>query len=337
MMDSLVLSIWLGLIGAGVALAAARGLIAWQRREGLGQPIREYGPDIHQHKKGTPTMGGLALLIAFGFLWLWSWHSGSLTPHTQLIFLAIFSFGLIGFLDDALKFWRRNSDGLAGRYKLLLQMTVSALFGWIAYHQGLFGEALKIPFASMSWDLSTGMAMGLVFIVFLGTVNAVNFNDGLDGLAMGTSLIALIALAVFSTFQKQTDLLSFLIISIGILLGLFWWNVHPAQIFLGDTGSFALGGLLAATAVAIRVELFLPLIAFVPMLEVFSDIVQVASFKWFKKRVFKVAPLHHHFERAKGVNYEFILPNAEWPEPLITARFWIIAALFAMIGLAAYR
>jgi phospho-N-acetylmuramoyl-pentapeptide-transferase len=196
---------------------------------------------------------------------------------------------------------------------------------------------LHIPFIEATWLPTSIIAWLLVTIVLVGTVNAVNFNDGLDGLCVGTIFIALSSLGVIAIFQQQFAILGLIIIIIGILLGFFWWNVFPAHIFLGDAGSFTLGGLLAAIAVALRAELFLPLIAFIPMLEVITVILQVTSFRLLKKRIFKVAPFHHHFERAKGVNYTFLLPNIEWPEPLITLRFWIVAALAALIGLASYR
>lgn len=327
----------LTIVSAVASFLLTRWLILWQRKEGLSQPIRDYGPDIHQHKKGTPSMGGLSLLLVLTLLGIGLAWAGRLTPLVLLVIVSSVGFGLIGLLDDALKFWKKHSDGLIGRYKLLWQAFVSGLVCWIAYGQGLFHLPLKLPFLSegVSWPLM--VCVGLAILVLMGTVTAVNFNDGLDGLASGTTLITLGALAAVSYLQGHHDLLDFLIIAMGIILGFFWWNVHPAHIFMGDTGSFTLGGLVGATAIATRTEFFLAWFAFIPMIEVISVMIQVPTYKLTRKRVFKVAPLHHHFERVKGINYEFYLPNIEWPEPLITFRFWIVAAFVALIGLLAYR
>ena len=332
--DSLV---WLTMACAVASFLLTRWLILWQRKGGLGQPIRDYGPDIHQHKRGTPTMGGLSILIVLMLLGIGLALVGRLTPLVLFVLVSSLGFGAIGLLDDALKFWKKTSDGLIGRYKLLLQGAVSALLCAIAYSQGLFQIPLKMPFLSegLSWPLV--VCIGLAVCVLIGTVTAVNFNDGLDGLASGTTLITVGAFAIVSYLQGHNDLVSFLIVAMAVILGFFWWNVYPAHIFMGDTGSFTLGGLVRATTLATRSEFFLPLLAFIPMIEVVSVMIQVPTYKLTKKRVFKVAPLHHHFELAKGVNYEFNLPNIEWPEPLITFRFWIVAAFVALIGLLAYR
>ncbi len=327
----------MGLFGALVSFVLTRSLIRWQRKEKIGQPIRDYGPNIHQHKQGTPTMGGLAIFATLGLIGIGLFLFGRLTPSVLLVLAAALGSGLVGLLDDTLKFRQKNSDGLAGRYKLLLLTVLALGCSWFAYTQGVFNRPLAIPFVGAPWLAPLWLAIALALFVLIGTVNAVNFNDGLDGLAVGTTLISLGVLAIIATAQGRLDLTGVLVIAIGIMLGFFWWNVFPAQIFLGDTGSFTLGGLLAATAIATRAEVFLPLIAFIPMIEVLSVIAQVTSFRILKKRLFKVAPLHHHFERAKGVNYTFYLPNVEWPEPLITLRFWIIAVLFALIGLAVYH
>lgn len=329
--------LWLALGGAILSSLLTRQLISYQRKEGLGQPIRDYGPDIHQHKKGTPTMGGLAILIALGIAWLVLLMLGQVTDLLNLIFVTAIGCGSIGLLDDALKFLKKNSDGLAGRHKLILLTGMGFFLFWLGRTQNLFSLPLLLPFVQNTWLPSTIITGLLVILVLVGTVNAVNFNDGLDGLCVGTTLIALIGLGCVAFLQHQMAILGFIFVSMSILLGFFWWNVYPAQIFLGDAGSFALGGLIAAIAISLRVELFLPLLAFIPMLEVITVIMQVASFRLLKKRIFKVAPFHHHFERAKGVNYTFMLPNIEWPEPLITLRFWIVAALMALVGVFAYR
>jgi phospho-N-acetylmuramoyl-pentapeptide-transferase len=327
----------MALLGAFISFVLTHSLIRWQRKEKIGQPIRDYGPDIHQHKQGTPTMGGLAIFATLGLIGIGLFLFGRLTASVLLVLAAALGSGLVGLLDDTLKFRKKNSDGLAGRYKLLLLTLLALGCSWFAYTQGIFNRPLAIPLVGAPWLAPLWLAITLALFVLIGTVNAVNFNDGLDGLAVGTTLISLSALAIIASGQGRMDLTGVLVIAIGIMLGFFWWNVFPAQIFLGDTGSFTLGGLVAATAIATRTEVFLPFIAFIPMIEVLSVMAQVMSFRILKKRLFKVAPLHHHFERAKGVSYTFYLPNVEWPESLITLRFWIIAALFALIGLAAYH
>jgi phospho-N-acetylmuramoyl-pentapeptide-transferase len=282
-------------------------------------------------------MGGLSILITLSMVWMGLFLFGRLTPSMSLIFSTAVACGLIGLLDDGLKFWKKNSAGLAGRYKLLLLLLVAGFICWMASDQGVFNAPLHVPFVATGWLLSLSSAITIASFVLIGTVNAVNFNDGLDGLAIGTVLVALVAFAIVSYHQSQTDVFGLIIMTGSVLLGFLWWNAYPAHVFLGDAGSFMLGGLLAAIAITLRAELFLPFIAFVPMVEVITVMIQVTSFKLLRKRVFKVAPVHHHFEHAKGVNYTFLLPNTEWPEPLITLRFWIVATVMALIGLVAYH
>jgi phospho-N-acetylmuramoyl-pentapeptide-transferase len=319
---SLVLTwLWLGLQG----------------RRKLGQPIRDYGPEIHTHKKGTPTAGGVSLLLAFFLSWAVLIVLQS-PPDAKALFVggAMLGFGLIGLLDDGLKIFQQHSQGLLGRHKLLLQCVVCSLLAWGAF---VFAPlpSVRIPFVGETVALSPWLFVGLVFLVFISTVNAFNETDGLDGLLAGVTLIALGAYGVIFWLQSELTLLRVVLLAAMALLGFLWWNAHPARIILGDTGSFALGGLIGALALVTGTALLLPLLALIPVLETLSVIIQVISFKLFKKRVFKVSPLHHHFERATGVDYEFLLPNREWPEVLITLRFWIISALGALLALLAYR
>nr|BAL53754.1 phospho-N-acetylmuramoyl-pentapeptide-transferase [uncultured Acetothermia bacterium]BAL59452.1 phospho-N-acetylmuramoyl-pentapeptide-transferase [Candidatus Acetothermum autotrophicum] len=309
-----------------------------QERKRFGQPIREYGPEIHIHKKGTPTAGGISLLVAFFGSWalLALYDRATLSAQALFVGAATLGFGLIGLLDDGLKILQRHAQGLPGRYKLLLQALVCTGLAWAALSVEIL-PSVRVPFSGAAFVLSPALGVGLIFLIFFSTVNAFNETDGLDGLLAGVTLLALGAYGVILSLQGEFALLQITLIATMAVLGFLWWNAHPAKIILGDTGSFALGGLVGALALVTGTALFLPLIALIPVIETLSVIVQVISFKLFKKRVFKVSPLHHHFERAKGVDYEFLLPNQEWPEVLITLRFWIVAVIGAVLGLLAYR
>lgn len=329
---------WLSLGAFSASLILTRLWLGLQERRNIGQPIRDYGPEIHTHKKGTPTAGGVSLLFVFCI----SWAALALLDHSALSSKALFvgaatlGFGLIGLLDDGLKISQRHAQGLPGRYKLLLQGTVCGFLAWAVLSLEML-PPLRVPFVGETLVLSPALAVGLIFLIFLSTVNAFNETDGLDGLLAGVTLIALGAYGVILYLQKEITLLQITALAAMALLGFLWWNAHPAKIILGDTGSFALGGLIGALALVTGTALLLPLIALIPVIETLSVIIQVLSFKLFKKRVFKVSPLHHHFEKARGIDYEFLLPNQEWPENLITLRFWIIALLGMIIGLLGYR
>lgn len=330
---------WLSVVGTFfISVIVTRLWLGFQVRRRFGQPIRDYGPEIHEHKKGTPTAGGISLLLAFFVSWaVIAWFDRAmLNPKALFVGAATIGFGLIGLLDDALKILQHHARGLPGRYKLLLQGILCGLLAWVAGVLEVL-PALRIPLIGTELALSPALGIGLIFLIFLSTVNAFNETDGLDGLLAGVTLIALGAYGGILYLQGQLALLQIITLAAMAVLGFLWWNAYPARIILGDTGSFALGGLVGALALVTGTALFLPLIAFIPVIETLSVIIQVISFKLFKKRVFKVSPLHHHFERAKGIDYEFLLPNQEWPEVLITLRFWIIAALGALLGLLAYR
>jgi len=328
---------WLSAGTFFVSLILTRLWLGLQERRNIGQPIRDYGPEIHTHKKGTPTAGGLSLILAFlASVGVTIALQGTLDTKVLCVVGAMLGFALIGLVDDGLKIFQRDSQGLAGRYKLLLQCAVCGVFTGIALSLQAV-PPVKVPFIDGAFVFSPLLTIGLIFLVFVSTVNAFNETDGLDGLLGGVTLIALGAYGVILYLQNELALLSVVLLAAMALLGFLWWNVHPAKIILGDTGSFALGGLVGALALVTGTALFLLLIAIIPLLETLSVIIQVISFKLFKKRVFKVSPLHHHFEKAKGVDYEFYLPNQEWPEVLITLRFWIIAALGALLALLAYR
>lgn len=326
----------IGLIGLTVTWFCAGCYETWMRRLHLGQYIRDYGPDIHQKKAGTPTMGGLIILMVFiPLALLWSALTHSLDAKLLFLLGSTLGFGLIGLLDDLLKFRKKESLGLKARHKLLLQLVVALPLAWAATSL-LGGNALVIPFTSMT--LQPGTALKVIFITFvlIAVVNALNLTDGLDGLATGTTLIMLLPFLVIFWLAQQQALSEYVVLFSLVLLGFLYFNLYPARLFLGDSGAFALGGFLVGLAVLSDTELLLPLIAFVPLVEALSVFAQVTSYHFWKRRIFKVAPLHHHFELARGIDYSFWLPNVEWPEPRITRRFWLVAVLAALLGLLAY-
>jgi phospho-N-acetylmuramoyl-pentapeptide-transferase len=317
-------------------------MIKWLKSmQGEGQPIRDDGPEGHIiAKKGTPTMGGLLILIAFGvasLLWV-PFESLYLWP---VLFIAL-SFGAIGFADDFLKLKHRSSNGLSGRMKLGLQL-ICAFIVTLVFIEAA-PDNLRYGLAIPSFkDLV--LPLGLFYVPFamlviMGASNAVNLTDGLDGLAIVPVMITAISFALIAYIVGNANFANYLQVHyvpgtgelsvlcgalIGAGLGFLWYNAPPASVFMGDTGSLALGGGLGAISVATRHELVLAIIGGLFVLETVSVIIQVVSFKLTGKRVFAMAPLHHHFEK-KG-----------WPESTIVIRFWIISVVLALIGLATLK
>ena len=309
-------------------------------KQGKGQPIREDGPKTHLAKRGTPTMGGLMILagITVGTLF-WA---NLRNPYVWIVFCVTIGYGAIGFYDDYLKVTRRTTSGFGGRFRLLLELLIAALAAYLIMVLGKPGlsDALTVPFFK-----TVVIQLGVFFIllgsfVIVGAGNAVNFTDGLDGLAIVPVIIAaasfgliayLIGNAKFATYLQLhyvagTGELAILCgAMIGAGLGFLWFNAPPAMIFMGDTGSLALGGMLGAIAVAVKHEIVLAIVGGLFVLETLSVIIQVVSFKLTGKRVFRMAPLHHHFEQ-KG-----------WSEPTVVVRFWIISVILALIGLATLK
>ncbi|MEM9600872.1 MAG: phospho-N-acetylmuramoyl-pentapeptide-transferase [Pseudomonadota bacterium] len=327
-----------------IAFILGPRMIDWLRlKQGKGQPIREDGPEGHIiAKAGTPTMGGLLILLSVvisTLLW------GNLkSPFLWTVFMVTAGFGLIGFYDDYLKVKRQSHKGFSGKVRLLLEFIITAFAVWILTgaipSEGGFNTGLAIPLLKDLW-----VNLGIFFIPFgclviVGSANAVNLTDGLDGLAIVPVMIACMALAfiaylvgnaIFSDYlgvpfvPGSAEVTIFLGAIIGASLGFLWYNAPPAMIFMGDTGSLALGGALGTTAVAIKHEIVLAIIGGLFVLEAVSVIVQVASYKLTGKRVFRMAPIHHHFEK-KG-----------WQEPTIVIRFWIIAIILALVGLSTLK
>jgi phospho-N-acetylmuramoyl-pentapeptide-transferase len=318
-------------------------LISWLRsKQGHGQPIREDGPASHiVTKKGTPTMGGLLILISLTVATLlWA----DLTNRYIWVVLGItIAFGAIGLWDDFLKVTKRNPKGVSGLVKLAFAVVIAGIGAWfVAQGSPLpLRYMLALPFLK-DVLVPLGWLGFLVFavLVIVGASNAVNLTDGLDGLAIGPVIMAsvvfgLIAYVVGNLLYtnylhvhhvpRSGELAVLMAAMVGASMGFLWFNAPPAMVFMGDTGSLSLGGALGGVAVVTKHEIVLAIVGGLFVLETVSVIVQVLSYKWTGKRVFRMAPLHHHFEQ-KG-----------WAEPTIVFRFWIIAAILSMVGLATLK
>jgi phospho-N-acetylmuramoyl-pentapeptide-transferase len=302
--------------------------IRWLRLNEFGQNIREDGPEGHKAKEGTPTMGGVLIWFAVivPFIIFSRFSVASIT-----VMIAALGNAAIGFADDWIKIVRKRSLGLAARYKLLLQLLLSLFIGFIALHFVGLDTRVDVPFTSWQLELSGIGFYALIFLTLAGFSNAVNLTDGLDGLAAGASAIVLVALAGIAFIIGRnasdpgiTDLMVVAGCAGGACLGFLWYNTFPADVFMGDTGSLGLGGAIAGIAVITRTEFVLLIIGGLFVIEAASVMLQVVSFKLFHRRVLLMAPLHHHFELKA------------WSETKIIVRFWIIAALFAGAGFAAY-
>lgn len=317
-------------------------IIRWLRsKQRDGQPIREDGPESHLlTKKGTPTMGGIMILLSVivsTLLW------ADITNHYVWIVLFVtVGFGLVGFGDDYLKLTKRNSKGLPGRLKLILQFIISAIAAlWIQHiAPAAMASHLAVPFFKDVLIYLDGFYFIFVMLVMVGASNAVNLTDGLDGLAIVPIMITagcfvlityLVGNVKFADYLQvhhvpgSGELAVFCAALIGAGLGFLWYNAPPAQVFMGDTGSLAFGGSLGVVSVIVKHELVLAIIGGLFVAEALSVILQVASFKLTGKRIFKMAPLHHHFEKLG------------WKEPTIVIRFWIVACILALIGLSTLK
>ena len=331
MLTSLIISFMIG-----------PSLIRWlKKKQGKGQPIREDGPASHLlTKQGTPTMGGVMILLSVTISTL-LWADLTNQYIWAVLFITI-GFGFIGFLDDYLKVSKRNSKGLSGKLKLLAQAIISLIVAlWVINCSDIQqATRLSVPFLK---DFFPDIGIAYIFfamLVMIGSSNAVNLTDGLDGLAIVPIMItagsfALIAYlvgnVVFANYlqihhvEGSGELTVFCAALIGAGLGFLWFNAPPAMIFMGDTGSLAFGGAIGAIALITKHELVLAIIGGLFVLEAVSVIVQVASFKLTGKRVFRMAPIHHHFEKLG------------WSEATVVIRFWIIASILALIGLSSLK
>ncbi len=324
-----------------ICFLIAPPMIRWLKaKQKRGQPIREDGPESHFEKAGTPTMGGLMILVSVTIsTLLWADLSSMLVWHAILVMVG---FGLIGFADDYLKLTKRNSKGLAGKLKILFQILIGGLATWgvISTLPEPMNTSVAIPFVKEFFVHLSWFFIPWALFVMIGASNAVNLTDGLDGLAIVPVAIVAACFGLISYLVGNTVFASYLNIPyvpgtgelailcgalVGGAMGFLWFNAPPAMIFMGDTGSLAMGGVLGAIAVMTKHELVLAVIGGLFVLETVSVIVQVASFKLTGRRVFAMAPLHHHFEK-KG-----------WSEPTIVIRFWIISVILALIGLATLK
>jgi phospho-N-acetylmuramoyl-pentapeptide-transferase len=296
--------------------------IDYLRLKEFGQQIREEGPAGHHGKAGTPTMGGLIvfLAIAVPFLILSEYRTASLAVLATAMAMAA-----LGFADDIIKLRRRRSLGVSGRTKLLVQLLVAiGLWIFVTEPVGL-NDALRLRVIDASVELGYAYPL-LIFLVLAGATNGVNLTDGLDGLAAGCAAIVLLAYTVMTFITPgQQDLALLSACLVGACVGFLWFNSFPASVFMGDTGSLGLGGAIAALAVVTKTELLLIVIGGIFVIEALSVAIQVFAFQRFRRRVFLMAPIHHHFELAG------------WSETKIILRFWIIAAICAAIGFTLYQ
>src|SRR5215216_4427855 len=292
------------------------------RRREFGQLIREEGPEGHHAKAGTPTMGGLLIFVSVTvpFLILGSYDVVSLA-----IWGTALASAALGFYDDYLKLTKRHSLGLPGRYKLLIQALIALALWYAAKEQVHLSDTLQVRVFDASIDLGYPYPV-LIFLVLAGASNGVNLTDGLDGLAAGCAAIVFLTFTAMTFITRgQEDLALLCACLVGACVGFLWFNSFPASVFMGDTGSLGLGGAIAALAVMTKTELLLLIIGGIFVIEALSVLIQVISFQRFRRRVFLMAPVHHHFELLA------------WSETKIILRFWIVAAIFSAIGFTLYQ
>lgn len=293
-------------------------LIPFLHKIKFGQSVRKEGPKSHMAKTGTPTMGGIVFVLVPILVMAILNYKAFLTPEMLIVVFAYLGYALIGFIDDFLIVVKKNNDGLKPSMKFLMQSVLAVIF-YFAYTQ-IAKTTIQTPVLHMTLELGF-LYFILIFFMFTCESNAVNLTDGLDGLCAGTSLIAIAPFVIFALLQKNNDLAMFLLAVSGALLGYLRFNIHPAKIFMGDTGSLAIGGLLAASAMILKQEILLVLIGGVFVMELLSVVIQVTSFKATGKRVFRMSPLHHHFELG-GMK-----------ETNVVLMFWCIGLIFAVVGL----
>jgi phospho-N-acetylmuramoyl-pentapeptide-transferase len=307
----------------------------------FAQPIRKEGPQTHFSKQGTPTMGGILLIAAvFGSALLWC---NLKNGYVWTVLFTMLAFGLIGFVDDYLKVVKGNAyRGLSARVRLLLQFAISGVVCWALYNlmPNEFKTALAVPFfKNILWDIGIVYFLFVAFVI-VGTANAVNLTDGVDGLAAMTTTSSFIVFLLISYLIGRADYSLYLFLPyipgageatvvigaiIGATLGFLWFNAYPAKIFMGDVGSLAIGSALGVAAVITKNELLLPICGAIFVAEALSVMLQVGSMKLCGRRVFKMAPIHHHFE-LKG-----------WSEQTVVVRFWIISIILAMLALSSIK
>ena len=291
------------------------------RTKEFGQHIREEGPEGHHGKAGTPTMGGLVVFLAVSvpFLILSDYRASSLA-----VFATALASATLGFVDDWTKVRRRRSLGVAGRTKLIVQALIAIGLWLIVTKYVKNSEVLQLRIIDASIPLGAFYPV-LIFLVLAGSTNGVNLTDGLDGLAAGCCAIVLLAFTAMTFISGQEDLALLCACLVGACVGFLWFNSFPASVFMGDTGALGLGGAIAALAVLTRTEVLLLIIGGIFVMEALSVAIQVIAFQRFRRRVFLMAPIHHHFELLA------------WSETKIILRFWIVAAICSAIGFTLYQ
>ncbi|WP_027710893.1 phospho-N-acetylmuramoyl-pentapeptide-transferase [Dickeya chrysanthemi] len=329
LLTALIISLWMG-----------PHLIAWLQRLQIGQVVRNEGPESHFSKRGTPTMGGvmiLASIIISVLLWV-----NLANPYVWCVLLVLVGYGIVGFVDDYRKVVRKDTRGLIARWKYFWQSVLALAVAFSMYAIGKDSPAtqLVVPFFKDVMPQLGVMYIVLAYFVIVGTSNAVNLTDGLDGLAIMPTVFVAVGFALVAWATGNMNFASYLHIPyirhaselvvvctaiVGAGLGFLWFNTYPAQVFMGDVGSLALGGALGTIAVLLRQEFLLVIMGGVFVVETLSVILQVGSFKLRGQRIFRMAPIHHHYE-LKG-----------WPEPRVIVRFWIISLMLMLIGLVTLK
>jgi phospho-N-acetylmuramoyl-pentapeptide-transferase len=308
------------IMGFLISVLLSPVFIPFLRRLKFGQSIREEGPKSHQKKSGTPTMGGVMILFSIVITTLvMTGKFSEPTVKTYLLLLVTLGFGLLGFLDDFIKVALKRNLGLTSKQKLAGQIIISIIF-YLIYKQQGFSTEISIPFSDMTFDLGWFFIFFIIFWL-VGFSNAVNLTDGLDGLVSGTAAIAFGAMAVLAWNQSQMEIAIFSVAVVGAVLGFLVFNAHPAKVFMGDTGSLALGGAIATIAILTKLEILLIIIGGVFVIETLSVILQVFSFKTTGKRIFRMSPLHHHYELVG------------WSEWRVVVTFWSVGLILAVLGI----
>lgn len=305
-------------VSLGITILVMPSLIKYLHKIKFGQVEREEGLDSHKKKGGTPTMGGIVFVLVPILVCLFVYPKLFLDFRMLIVILAYVGYAIIGFIDDFIIVVKKNNEGLKPKLKFLMQSILAIVF-YLMY-QSVAETTLWIPIFDVQIELGI-LYFFFVFIMFTAESNAVNLTDGLDGLCAGTVLVALAPYIIFSVLQGNNELSIFLVAIAGALLGYLKFNVHPAKIFMGDTGSLALGGLLAAVAMVLKQELLLVIIGGLFVIETLSVVIQVTSFKLTRKRVFKMAPIHHHFEMC-GMS-----------ETKVVMMFYCIGFFLSILGL----
>ncbi|NLB42160.1 MAG: phospho-N-acetylmuramoyl-pentapeptide-transferase [Clostridiales bacterium] len=307
-------------------------LIPWLKKLKFGQTVRDDGPKTHLKKTGTPTMGGVIFIIPLILVSLLQTKGRG--EYVIVAVLSTLGFALIGFLDDYIKVVRKRSLGLRAYQKIISQLVIAVALAFYAYLNPYIGSSVIVPFIGAEWDLGVFYIPIAVFII-VGTVNSVNLTDGLDGLCSGVTLVITATISIILTFaarlaseesfgwlaKNYQDLILFSAALTGALLGFLRYNAHPAHVFMGDTGSLGLGGAISALSILLRIPLWIPIFGGIYMAEAVSVILQVGSFKLRGKRIFKMAPLHHHFE-LKGM-----------PETKVVSMFMIATVFLCLVTL----